>query len=102
MAVAQALPRLADPNGPNAVNPSSLAANVPDPRDFLTENGTLYLLATGAGAGASWPLVAAFMEYLTEVARHLAAASPGSRLKPPLLVALDEIGNLAPVPSFRS
>ncbi len=71
-----------------------------DPRDFLTSNGTLYLLATGAGAGASWPLVAAFIEDLTETARHLAAASPGARLDPPLLLALDEIGNLAPLPSL--
>lgn len=40
------------------------------------------------------------MEDLTEVARHLAAASPGSRLDPPVLMALDEIGNLAPLPSL--
>lgn len=94
MAVAQALSCLADPAVLDAVSPE--AGEAFDPRDFLTQNGTLYLLATGAGAGASWPLVAAFMEDLTEVARHLAAASPGARLDPPLLMALDEIGNLAP------
>ena len=71
-----------------------------DPVDFLTNNGTLYLLATGAGAGASWSLVAAFIEDLVETARHLAAASPGARLDPPLLLALDEIGNLSPLPSL--
>jgi hypothetical protein len=69
-------------------------------RNFLVQNGTLFLLATGAGASASWPLVAAFMEDLTEVARHLAAGSTGARLDPPLLLALDEIGNLAPLPSL--
>ena len=98
MAVAQALSCLADPAVLDAVSPEP--GEEFDPRDFLTQNGTLYLLATGAGAGASWPLVAAFMEDLTEVARHLAAASPGSRLDPPLLMALDEIGNLAPLPSL--
>jgi type IV secretion system protein VirD4 len=98
MAVAQALSCLADPDVLNAVSPEP--GEEFDPRDFLTQNGTLYLLATGAGAGASWPLVAAFMEDLTEVARHLAAASPGSRLGPPLLIALDEIGNLAPLHSL--
>lgn len=98
MAVAQALACLADPAVLDAVSPETGEAF--DPRDFLTQNGTLYLLATGAGAGASWPLVAAFMEDLTEVARHLAAASPGSRLDPPVLMALDEIGNLAPLPSL--
>ncbi len=69
-------------------------------RSLPDQQGTLYLLATGAGAGAAWPLVAAFLEDLTETARHLAASSPGTRLDPPLLLALDEIGNLAPLPSL--
>lgn len=46
-----------------------------DPGEFLTDNGTAYLLATGAGASASWSLVAAFIEDPAETARHLAAAS---------------------------
>ena len=71
-----------------------------DPETFLTQHGTLYLLATGAGAGASAALVAAFVEDLIETARRLAARSPGARLDPPLLLALDEIGNLAPLPSL--
>src|SRR3546814_16917234 len=71
-----------------------------DPVEFPTGNGTLYLLATGAGVGASWSLVAAFIEDLVETARRLAAASPGARLDPPLLLALDEIGNLSPLPSL--
>jgi type IV secretion system protein VirD4 len=98
MAVAQALSCLADPAVLDAVSPHPGEGF--NPPEFLTHNGTLYLLATGAGAGASWPLVAAFMEDLTEVARHVAAASPGSRLDPPVLIALDEIGNLAPLPSL--
>jgi type IV secretion system protein VirD4 len=98
MAVSQALACLADPAVLEAVSPDPDDAF--DPRDFLMQNGTLYLLATGAGAGASWPLVAAFMEDLTEVARHFAAGSTGARLDPPLLLALDEIGNLAPLPSL--
>ena len=55
MAVAQALSCLADPAVLDAVSPEPGEAF--DPRDFLTQNGTLYLLATGAGAGASWPLM---------------------------------------------
>ena len=69
MAVAQALSCLADPAVLDAVSPEPGEAF--DPRDFLTQNGTLYLLATGAGAGASWPLIAAFMEDFTEVAEDL-------------------------------
>jgi hypothetical protein len=44
--------------------------------------------------------IAAFVEDLVETARRIAARSPGARLDPPLLLALDEIGNLAPLPSL--
>lgn len=98
MAVAEALSCLSDPRVLDAVSPRP--GDEFDPREFLTNNGTLYLLSTGAGAGASWSLVAALIEDLAETARHLAAASPGARLDPPLLLALDEIGNLSPLPSL--
>lgn len=89
---------LADPRVLDAVTPRK--GEDFDPDAFLREHGTLYLLATGAGAGASAALVAAFIEDLTEVGRRHAARSPGARLDPPLLLALDEIGNLAPLPSL--
>ncbi|HEY9562733.1 MAG TPA: TraG/TraD/VirD4 family protein, partial [Nocardioides sp.] len=98
MGVSLALSCLADPRVLDAVTPR--ADEHFDPTEFLTNNGTLYLLATGAGAGASWALVAAFIEDLVETARRLAAQSPGARLDPPLLLALDEIGNLSPLPSL--
>ncbi|MGH3975151.1 MAG: type IV secretory system conjugative DNA transfer family protein, partial [Pseudonocardiaceae bacterium] len=98
MGVSLALSALADPRVLEAVSPTDDEAF--DPATFLEDNGTLYLLATGAGAGASWPLVAALIEDLVETARHLAARSPGTRLDPPVLLALDEIGNLAPLPSL--
>ncbi|GAB2447025.1 hypothetical protein GCM10027062_30680 [Nocardioides hungaricus] len=98
MGVSLALSCLADPRVLDVVSPQP--GEQFDPVQFLTHNGTLYLLATGAGAGASWSLVAAFIEDLVETARHLAAASPGARLDPPLLLALDEIGNLSPLPSL--
>jgi type IV secretory pathway TraG/TraD family ATPase VirD4 len=44
--------------------------------------------------------VSAFVEDLVETARRIAARSAGARLDPPLLLALDEIGNLAPLPSL--
>ena len=98
MGVSLALSCLADPQVLDAVSPRP--GEHFDPVEFLSGNGTLYLLATGSGAGASWSLVAAFIEDLVETARHLAAASPGARLDPPLLMALDEIGNLSPLPSL--
>ena len=93
-----ALSCLADPRVRDAVSPDPGESF--DPADFHTNNGTLYLLATGAGAGASWSLVAAFIEDLVGTARHLAASSPGAWLDPPLLLALAEIGNLSPLPSL--
>lgn len=89
---------LADPRVLDAVTPGP--GEEFDPETFLRERGTLYLLATGAGAGASAALVAALIEDLIETARKLAARSPGARLDPPLLLALDEIGNLSPIPSL--
>ena len=96
--VSLALGALADPRVLDAVTPRE--GEDFDPQAFLTGRGTLYLLATGAGAGASAALVAVFVEDLVETARRLAASSPGARLDPPLLLALDEIANLAPLPSL--
>jgi type IV secretory pathway TraG/TraD family ATPase VirD4 len=96
--VSLAFAALADPRVLNAVTPDP--GEDFDPSQFLAESGTLYLLATGAGAGASAALVAALIEDVVETARKLAARSPGARLDPPMLAALDEIGNLAPLPSL--
>ena len=96
--VALALGALADPRVLDAVSPGP--GEDFEPETFIRQRGTLYLLATGAGAGASAALVAAFVEDLIETARRIAARSPGARLDPPLLLALDEIGNLAPLPSL--
>jgi type IV secretory pathway TraG/TraD family ATPase VirD4 len=96
--VSLAFSALADPRVLNAVSPGPDEEF--DPEAFLLGNGTLYLLATGAGAGASSALVTAFIEDLVETARKIAARSPGARMDPPLLLALDEIGNLAPLPSL--
>lgn len=89
---------LADPRVLDAVSPGEDEQF--DPEKFLRDNGTLYLLATGAGAGASASLVSALIEDIVETARKLAARSPGARMDPALLLALDEIGNLAPLPAL--
>lgn len=96
--VGLALAALADPRVLDAVTPRESESF--DPGAFLEDRGTLFLLATGAGAGASAALVAAFVEDLVETARRMAARSPGARLDPPVLLALDEIGTLAPLPSL--
>ncbi|NEE01195.1 type IV secretory system conjugative DNA transfer family protein [Phytoactinopolyspora halotolerans] len=96
--VRQALAALADPRVLDAVTPGR--SEQFDPEAFITERGTLYLLGTSTGAGASAGLVAALVEDMLETARRVAARSPGARLDPPLSAILDEIGNLAPLPSL--
>lgn len=96
--VSLALGSLADPRVLDAVSPGPGEGF--DPDQFIQNKGTLFLLATGSGAGASAALVAALVEDLIETARRLAARSPGARLDPPLLLALDEIANLSPLPSL--
>jgi type IV secretion system protein VirD4 len=96
--VSLSLAALADPRVLDAVSPGPDERF--DPEEFLRNRGTVYLLATGAGANNSAALVAAFVEDLVEAARRIAARSPAARLDPPLLLALDEVGNLAPLPSL--
>ena len=96
--VSLALAALADPRVLDAVTPGP--DEVFNPEDFLAKKRTLYLLATAAGANNSAPLVAALIEDVVEAARRLAARSAGARLDPPLLLCLDEVANLSPLPSL--
>ncbi|GEN78996.1 type IV secretory system conjugative DNA transfer family protein [Actinotalea fermentans] len=98
LGVRQSLAALADPDVLAAVDPAP--GEEFNPATFLRESGTLYLLASAVSSGSCAPLVAAFVEDITETARSIAARSPGARLDPPLLLALDEIANLTPLPSL--
>jgi type IV secretion system protein VirD4 len=100
LGVRQSLAALADPLVLATVDPDPKDAF--DPATFLRESGTLFLLASAVASGTCAPLVAAFVEDITETARTVAARSPGARLDPPLLLALDEIANLSPLPSLPS
>jgi type IV secretory pathway TraG/TraD family ATPase VirD4 len=100
LGVRQALAALADPDVLAAVDPGP--EDCFDPSTFLAESGTLYLLASAVASGSCAPLVAAFVEDITETARASAARATGARLDPPLLLALDEIANLTPLPSLPS
>lgn len=67
-----------------------------DPRTFLREKGTLFLVGTKTGGGAAAPMLMALMDAITAEAREMAISLPGNRLDPPLSLILDEIANLAP------
>lgn len=100
LGVRQSLAALADPDVLAAVDPEPARAF--DPAAFLRDSGTLFLLASAVTSASCAPLVASFVEDITETARTVASRAPGARLDPPLLLALDEIANLTPLPSLPS
>jgi type IV secretion system protein VirD4 len=96
--VRRAVDCLADPRVLDACSPPP--GEQFDPATFLKESGTLYLLgSTGAQLSVA-PLITALIEDLVDTARRHAAAEPGGRLDPPLLLMLDEAANIAPLPSL--
>ena len=99
--VSNAFSALADPKVLAAVSPGPDEQF--DPARFLREQGTLYLLGTAGSKEATGTagLVSALIEDVVNVARRLAAGSPGSRLDPPLGLILDEAANY-PLPSLAA
>jgi len=65
-----------------------------DPREFLDEANTLYLIGSASGASAMGGWLSAVLDDIVEVARIKALASTGSRLHQPLGLILDEIVNM--------
>ena len=66
---------------------------------FLRQSGTLYLIAESEHDDSPVaPLFAAMAGEIHHVAAQLGQVSPGGRLDPPLLMALDEIVQTCPVP----
>ncbi|HET6293841.1 MAG TPA: TraM recognition domain-containing protein, partial [Kribbella sp.] len=98
--VRSSLSALADPAVREAFDPP--VGEGLDPKTFIQDRGTIYLLGTGIGASATSAFIAALLEDITETARQLAAGSRGGRLEPPLALVLDEIANLCAVPSLPS
>ncbi|MFF3554607.1 type IV secretory system conjugative DNA transfer family protein [Streptomyces tsukubensis] len=72
-----------------------------DFRNFLDAGGTIYLLGKDSEAASVAPLTTAVTEDLLDIAEAHALTSPAGRLDPPLLAALDEVANIAPIPSLR-
>jgi len=96
MVMSRALSFMADP---------ALAASVlPGPQgfdigEFLRDRGTLYMIADSAHEEAPVaPLFAAMASEIHHAAALLGQASAGGRLDPPLLMGLDEVTQICPVP----
>jgi type IV secretion system protein VirD4 len=71
-----------------------------DPREFVVDGGTLYLIAESRDERPS-PVAGVFAALVTDIyhqATLAAARMPGGRLDPPMLWALDEVTQTCPLP----
>ena len=67
--------------------------------DFLAERGTLYMIADSRNDDSPLaPLFACLAGELHYAAEMIGQATPGGRLDPPLLMALDEVTQICPIP----
>jgi type IV secretory pathway TraG/TraD family ATPase VirD4 len=97
--VSAAVAPLSSPKVMAALNPLDESEEF-DPKQFIRDRGTLYLIGTRAGAAAVGPYLSALIDDIDNAAREMAFVSPGGRLDPPLSLILDEIANLAPWPGL--
>jgi type IV secretion system protein VirD4 len=96
MTVTRSLAWLADP--------IVAAATMPGPdegfdvTDFVTLRNTLYMIGSGREEAPIAPLFRAFAEYVHTRAAFAGSLQPHRRLDPPMLMALDEVTQICPVP----
>src|SRR5262249_7194632 len=97
MTMSRALAFLADPALEAAVHPAP--GESLDIGEFLQSAGTLYLIAETRGEDAPVaPLVACLANEIHYTAALLGSHTPGAKLDPALLLALDEVTQICPVP----
>lgn len=72
-----------------------------DPAELVRNGaGTVYFQGTPERQKAAAPIIAAAIEAITEEGRRQAARQPNGRLGDPVLLALDEVANVAPLDSL--
>jgi type IV secretion system protein VirD4 len=96
MTVTRALAWLADPAVAAATSPGPGEGF--DVADFVSGCGTLYMIGTGREEAPIAPLFRAFAEYVHAGAAYVGSLQPHGRLDPPMLMALDEVTQICPVP----
>jgi type IV secretion system protein VirD4 len=68
--------------------------------ELIAQQGTLYVVSPSRIQQELAPLIAALLDGLCAHAIDLAITSPAGRLEHPLLLALDEVANIAPIRSL--
>lgn len=72
-----------------------------DPSAFVQSTDTVYICAPGSHQAIVAPLVSGLVEQVTLARYQLARRPPGTVAKlPPVLLALDEVANIAPLPDL--
>jgi type IV secretion system protein VirD4 len=96
MTVTRALAWLADPAVAAATSPG--ADEGFEVADFVSGRNTLYMIGSGREDAPIAPLFRAFAEYVHFQAAYVGSFQPHGRLDPPMLMALDEVTQICPVP----
>ena len=96
MTVTRALAWLADPAVAAATSPGPGEGF--DVAEFVSGADTLYMIGTGREEAPIAPLFRAFAEYVHAGAALTGSLQPHGRLDPPMLMALDEVTQICPVP----
>src|ERR1022692_4798871 len=96
MTVTRALSWYADPAVAAATSPGPGEGF--DVAEFVSAANTLYLIGTGREEPSIAPLFRAFAEYVHAGAAFAGSLQPPGRLAPPMLMALDEVTQICPVP----
>jgi type IV secretory pathway TraG/TraD family ATPase VirD4 len=71
-----------------------------DPRGLPRTTDTVYVCAPARHQDLAAPLVVGFLEQVRDGAYATSAAAPAGRRPLPVLLALDEVANIAPVPDL--
>ncbi|WP_237234489.1 type IV secretory system conjugative DNA transfer family protein [Rothia nasisuis] len=82
-----------------AIRPGMAKENVFDPRDFVTSTDTLILIGD-KNAGSSAALLSALVYQVFISAKQAATLQPNGRLRVPLVMDLDEMGNAVFLPEL--
>ncbi|WP_432830036.1 type IV secretory system conjugative DNA transfer family protein [Dactylosporangium sp. CA-092794] len=69
---------------------------------FLATGSALFIVGPSHHQDAVAPLIVGLVDSIAQRAAELAARAPGGRLAEPLLLALDEVANIAPLRSLPS
>ena len=96
MVMSQALAFMTDPALALAVMPAD--GDLFDMAELLRRRGSLYMVAVESDQSPLAPLFACMASELHYTAAQLGSKMPGGRLDPPLLMALDEVCQVCPVP----